>query len=131
MFLTLLFLLTTASFGQSKFEQTLTGKWIARCVPQENLNRSLTISDLCPHSIDPEQPNKAEFKTLQITFEKEFIQINRNNKITSVKYIDNTESNGFSFTLEDRPYTFKVYSDGEKVILVEKSGVMLILERTK
>jgi hypothetical protein len=129
--LTLTVLLTKTSLGQSAFEQTLTGKWSVRCIPQENLDRSATFSYLCPHFIDPEQPTIGQVKSFQMTFNKDSIHFNRNNKVIAVKYSDNRNSNGFTFTLEDIAYTFKVYADGNKIILLENSGALLIMEKRK
>lgn len=124
-------LTSTFSFGQSNSEMHLSGKWNASCSVEILDHASMRNCELCPFVINPNNKSQGELKGIQMIFQSDSIQINQNGKLSTVFYTRNKDTHAIQFTLNNKQYNFRMFIDGQRRILEDTDGMILVLEKAK
>jgi hypothetical protein len=107
----------------------LAGKWTAVC-PFEVINAStIRTCDLCPVLTDRKQAGSAETTAIEMTFQSDSIHVKQHGKVSVIPYTSDKNSHAVSFSLNNKKYNFRVFLYGEKCILEDADGLMMVLEK--
>lgn len=122
--------ISNIAFGQANSEMYLSGKWTASC-SVEILDQSTTRHcELCQMVINPKDRSQGEVKDIEMTFNSDSILINQNGILTTVPYKRNKDTHAISFTLNNKKYNFRMFLDGNRRILEDSDGLIMVLEKT-
>lgn len=110
-------------------EMYLKGKWDAECI-MEVLNHSLIRScELCPWVVDPNNKSKASNKDIEMDFGADSLTLNQNGAITTVPFTRNKDTHAFTFALNSRQYSFRVFYYNKQRILEDNDGLLMVLTK--
>ena len=126
-----LFFISTFSPAQSNSELSLSGKWTASCPPEILDHASMRHCELCPFVINPKNKSQGEVKDIEMTFQPDSVTLNQNGKLTTVSYTRNKDTHAVAFMCNNKQYYFRVFLDGERRILEDSDGMILVLEKVK
>jgi len=121
-------------YGQSGTpfsEMYLKGKYTAACAMEVIDHATIRNCELCPFVIDPNNKSRAETKDIEMTFTNDSLTLNQNGKITTVPYVRNKDNHSFSFTLDKKAYSFRVFFNSSQSIIEDSNGLLMVLEKVK
>ncbi len=127
-------LIATIAHGQTEgpvAEMYLKGKYTATCAMEVVDKASIRSCEICPFVIDSNNKSNAQTKDVEMTFQADSITINQNGKVTTVPYLRNHDTHAFSFSLNNKQYTFRVFFYNKLRILEDSDGLLVILEKAK
>ena len=110
-------------------EMYLKGKWKAECAIEVADQASIQNCQLCPFVIDPSDKSSASIKDVELTFDADSLTLNQNGSVTQVPYTRNGDTHSFSFVLNKKKFTFRVFFYNKQRIIEDGDGLLVVLTK--
>ena len=105
----------------------LKGKWKASCPVEIQNNATMKYCQLCPFVVN--SLKEGQIKEIEINFLSDSIAFNQNGKMSTVPYTRNKDTHAIGFTLDNKQYSFRMFLDDDRRILVDSDGMLVVLEK--
>ena len=110
--------------------QNLFGKWTASCPIEWSDYATLHFCALCNSMNDSTKKQKpGNISDIQMTFENDSIRFSHDGASKAVAYTIDHDTQSVQFTFKNKEYIFRTFYSGDKVILENSDGRLMVLER--
>ena len=123
------FILTIAAGqdGVPLAEMYLKGRWKAECPIEVKHHAGMYVCELCSFIIDKNDRHIATFADFEMDFGEDSLTIIQNEKSVTVPYTTNKDTHAFSFLLNEKQYSFRVFHHDDIKIIEDSEGLLLVL----
>ena len=124
--------LSHAARGQELISNMyLKGSWNASCLTEVRDHATIGYCELCTFNTDTNDKSIGSVGDVKLTFGEDSLTIGKNGKNITVPYQRNKDNHSFTFTTSRKEYHFRVFFDGEKRIIEDDKGMLMVLEKEK
>jgi hypothetical protein len=120
-----------AQDGERLEDLYLKGKWTASCATAIVDRVTLAHCELCSFIINPNDRSSAAASDVEMTFNTDSLILSQSGKTVTVPYTRNKDNHSFDFTLNNKPYHFRLFLYNKQRIIEDGDGMLMVLEKAK